>query len=369
MGENFERYQRQLLLKGFGEAGQQKLQDAKVLVIGAGGLGCPALQYLTAAGVGTIGIVDDDIVSLDNLHRQILYTTNDIGSSKVVMAAFALEQLNFDIDIIPYNTRLTNQNAIEIIIPYDIVIDGTDNFATRYLINDACVLLNKTLVYGAISQFEGQVAIFNHGENKVNYRDLFFLPDNTILNCEEAGVLGILPGIIGSMLANETIKLITGIGTPVINTLLTYNALTNQSHQFTISSRPETNSSIPEDEDAFAAMDYEFFCSTKTTASFNIEPTEFDDLLTDTNIQIIDVREKGELPLINDFKNINIPLTQLSQSFGDLMNEVIVVFCQTGKRSAQAVQQLFDHFGTTKKIYSLNGGIVNWKKHHAENVG
>ncbi|HTB52166.1 MAG TPA: HesA/MoeB/ThiF family protein [Ferruginibacter sp.] len=366
MSENFERYQRQLLLKGFGETGQQKLQDAKVLVIGAGGLGCPALQYLTAAGVGTIGIVDDDIVSLDNLHRQILYTTNDIGSAKVVMAAFALEQLNFDIDIIPYNTRLTNQNAIEIITPYDIVIDGTDNFATRYLVNDACVVLNKVLVYGAISQFEGQVAIFNYGTNATNYRDLFPTPDNTILNCEELGVLGVLPGIIGSMMANETIKLITGIGQPLVNTLLTFNALTNQSHQFTISPREETAKFIPANEQAFSEMNYELFCSANN--SFDIDANRFDELLNDTNVAIVDVREVGELPLL-DFKNVPVPLSQLTQSVYKLNKDTIVLVCQTGKRSTQAAQILLNHFGTTKKIHSLQGGIVNWKKQHAENVG
>jgi adenylyltransferase/sulfurtransferase len=369
MSEKFERYQRQLLLKGFGKRGQEKLQDAKVLVIGAGGLGCPALQYLTATGVGTIGIVDDDVVSLDNLHRQILYTTNDIGSSKVVMAAFALEQLNFDVDIIPYNTRLTNQNAIEIITPYDIVIDGTDNFATRYLINDACVLLNKILVYGAVSQFEGQIAILNADENGVNYRDLFPTPDTTILNCEEAGVLGVLPGIIGSMLANETIKFVTGIGKPLINTLLIYNALNNQSYQFNISKREETASLIPKDENAFAEMDYELFCSAKTNNLFDIEPRQFDNLLNDPTIKVIDVREEGELPLIEDFKNENIPLSQLPKYLPDLNNNTIVLVCQSGKRSTTAAQMLFDKFGPTKKIYSLKGGIVNWKKYHTENVG
>jgi molybdopterin/thiamine biosynthesis adenylyltransferase/rhodanese-related sulfurtransferase len=366
MSENFERYQRQLLLKGFGEAGQQKLQQAKVLVIGAGGLGCPALQYLTAAGIGTIGIVDNDVVTLNNLHRQVLYTTNDIGSAKVVMAAFALEQLNFDIDIIPYNTRLTNQNAIEIIAPYDIVIDGTDNFATRYLINDACVLLNKILVYGAISQFEGQVAVFNYGANAANYRDLFPSPDNTALNCEEAGVLGVLPGIIGSMMANETIKLLTGIGEPLINSLLTYNALTNQSQQFTISPRQESALLIPANEQAFTEMNYELFCS--TTNSFDISPKRFDELLNDATAAIVDVREAGELPLL-DFKNLPIPLSLLSQSVPVINNKVIVLVCQSGKRSAQAAKILLDHFGAEREIYSLQGGIVNWKKQHAENVG
>lgn len=177
MNRSYERYQRQIQLKGFGETGQQKLLRAKVLVIGAGGLGCPALQYLAAAGVGTIGIVDDDNVSLNNLHRQILYSVNDIGLPKVESAASVLRKLNPEINIIPFYQRLTVKNALETIQSFEIIIDGTDNFSTRYMINDACVLLDKPLIYGAISQFEGQVAIFNYckekNEKAANYRDIF----------------------------------------------------------------------------------------------------------------------------------------------------------------------------------------------------
>jgi len=202
----YERYQRQVLLKELGESGQQKLLAAKVVAIGAGGLGCPALLYLAAAGVGTIGIVDDDTVAIHNLHRQVLYSVNDIGSLKAEKAAVALQRLNPDIKIVAYTQRLTVENALEILGNFDIIIDGTDNFATRYLINDACVLLNKPIVYGAVSQFEGQVSIFNFrlNENKeaVNYRDIFPHPpkDDEILSCDEAGVLGVLPGIIGTMM-------------------------------------------------------------------------------------------------------------------------------------------------------------------------
>ena len=232
--ELYERYQRQIILPEFGEEGQQKLLKAKVLVIGAGGLSCPVLQYLTAAGTGTIGIVDDDVVALNNLHRQVLYSVGDIGSSKAERARHILHQLNPEIKILPYNERLTVQNALILFDEFDIIIDGTDNFSTRYMINDACVLMNKPLVYGAISQFEGQVSVFNfrqtENEEAVNYRDIFPDPpkEGEVLNCAEAGVLGALPGIIGTMMANETIKLITGIGEPLANQLLTYNALNNQ---------------------------------------------------------------------------------------------------------------------------------------------
>ena len=223
--KSYERYQRQILLKEFGIDAQQKLLQAKVLVIGAGGLGCPALQYLVAAGIGTIGIVDDDIVSLNNLHRQVLYTVNDIGLSKAEVAAEKLKALNDEINIISYNERLTNKNALALLMNMILLVDGTDNFSSRYMINDACVLLNKPLVYGAISKFEGQVAVFNIKDEiqirAINYRDLFPTPpkDDEVLNCAEAGVLGVLPGIIGTMQANETIKLITGIGKPLINTI------------------------------------------------------------------------------------------------------------------------------------------------------
>jgi len=223
----YERYQRQIILPDFGQEGQQKLLKAKILVIGAGGLGCPVLQYLAAAGVGTIGIVDDDVVAINNLHRQVLYSADDLGLSKAKRAAQILDQLNPGIRIIPYSERLTAQNALILFDEFDTIIDCTDNFSTRYMINDACVLMNKPLVYGAISRFEGQVAVFNFMRNgsdeAVNYRDLFPNPprEDEVLNCAEAGVLGPLAGIIGTMMANETIKLITGIGEPLANQLLT----------------------------------------------------------------------------------------------------------------------------------------------------
>src|SRR6187200_1774725 len=265
----YERYHRQIILPEFGEEGQQKLVLAKVLVIGAGGLGCPALQYLTAAGIGTIGIVDDDTVALNNLHRQVLYSVNDIDLSKAERATHILQQLNPGIKIISYNERLENKNALILFKEFDIIIDGTDNFSTRYLINDACVLLNKPLVYGAISQFEGQVSVFNpqplqsaESNEAVNYRDLFPEPpkEGEVLNCAEAGVLGVLPGIIGTMMANETIKLVTGIGEPLIEQLFTYNALNNQVYQLSLSSRKETRSLIPKNEKEFLKTDYEWLC-------------------------------------------------------------------------------------------------------------
>jgi molybdopterin/thiamine biosynthesis adenylyltransferase/rhodanese-related sulfurtransferase len=370
---SYERYQRQIILKEFGEAGQQKLLQAKVLVIGAGGLGCPVLQYLTAAGVGTIGIVDDDRVALSNLHRQVLYSVNDIGLRKAERAASVLRGLNPDINIIPFNQRLTVENALEIIRSFDIIIDGTDNFSTRYMINDACVLLDKPLVYGAISQFEGQVTIFNcHQENyvrQVNYRDLFPQPpkDDEVLNCAEAGVLGVLPGIIGTMMANETIKLITGIGQPLINRLLTYNALNNQVFELKLTAREETRSLIPAGETLFKQMNYEWLCAS-SPQSFEIEGDVFDNMLENENIDIIDVRETNELPVVNEFYNRRIPLGQIENSVATIKSDNVVIFCQSGKRSKQAAILLSGIFGTTKKIYSLKGGIENWKKQHEQQL-
>jgi adenylyltransferase/sulfurtransferase len=359
---SYERYGRQLLLKQFGETGQQKLLQARVLVVGAGGLGCPALQYLAAAGVGAIGIVDDDIVALSNLHRQVLYTVADIGLPKVERAAFFLQQLNPDIIITSYNERLTTRNALDIIGAFDIIVDGTDNFSTRYMINDACVLLDKPLVYGAVSQFEGQVAVFNHGKpdgrRSVNYRDLFPQPvgDSEVQNCAEAGVLGVLPGIIGTMQANEVIKMITGIGQPLINCLLTYNALSNQVYELELSVRKETESLIPANADLFRATDYNQLCS-----SAEIDLDKFDQAVEIGGATIIDVREPGEYPLVTEFYHIQIPLSQLREKAASIPGDTIILFCQSGKRSLQAVQYLS---GLAKNIYSLKGGILHWKANH-----
>ncbi len=230
------RYFRQLLLKGFGAAAQEKLLQSKVLVVGAGGLGCPALQYLAAAGIGTIGIADFDKVSLTNLHRQILYTANDIGAYKAEKAKNYLSNLNPEIEIISYLEKIEKENVNAIISKYDVIIDATDNLEARYTINDACVFLNKPFVLGAIHEYQGQVAILNYvdetNSKAISYRDIFpnLSAGSELPNCEANGVLGVLCGIIGTMQANEAIKLIAGIGTPLINKLLTYDSLTNETY-------------------------------------------------------------------------------------------------------------------------------------------
>ncbi|MEQ1798236.1 MAG: HesA/MoeB/ThiF family protein [Lacibacter sp.] len=360
----YERYQRQLILQGFGAEAQQKLLSASVLVIGAGGLGCPVLQYLTAAGVGSIGIVDDDVVALSNLHRQVLYNVQMIGKPKANCAVEVLQQLNPQTRFNIYNERLTNRNAANILSAFDVVVDGSDNFATRYLVNDACVLLNKPLVYGAISQYEGQLAVFNmlqNNERSANYRDLFPHPpkEGEVLNCAEAGVLGVLPGIIGSMMANETIKLITGTGKLLVNHLLTYNTLNNQTYVLEITALAETRSLIPATEAALLQTDYEWLCSSAIVVN-EIDVPEFNRLIANGTAAIVDVREKDELPVVTEFSHLQISLSQLQQHTAWLTEDTIVVFCLSGKRSAQAAKQLNELFGASKKIYSLKGGIQQW---------
>jgi adenylyltransferase/sulfurtransferase len=354
------RYQRQISLKEFGEQGQQKLQQAKVLVVGAGGLGCPALQYLTAAGVGLIGIVDHDCVELSNLQRQILYTTEDVGRPKVEVAAKRLIALNPDTKFQTYNVRITNANALEMIKDFDLVIDGSDNFSTRYLVNDACVLLDKPLVYGAVLRFEGQVAVFNLEDKlsniKTNYRDLFPEAPEFSLSCSEAGVLGVVPGIIGTMQATEALKVITGIGKPLINKLLTFNTLNNSFYDFDIVNS-ELNTVYPKTKESFKEFNYEQSCFTSVT---EISKEEFDNSLKESDVLFIDVREVDELPIVNDFKHLKLPLSRLKVEWNSITaNERIIVFCNSGQRSLQAVNVLRGHL-STDKVFSLKGGIAEY---------
>lgn len=364
-GSSYERYHRQMILPDFGTRAQKLLQESRVLVIGAGGLGCPILQYLTGAGVGCIGVVDGDQVSLSNLHRQILFTVDDIGLNKADVAVTRLRQLNPEISIESIPTTLTNQNAFDIMDRFDIIVDGTDNFATRYMINDACVLLQKTLVYGAVSRYEGQVAVFNHllssGERSANYRDIFPEPpkDGSVLNCADAGVLGILPGIIGTMQAAEVIKLITGIGELLVNRLLTYQFNDHQAFTVKISKQEQTASWIPANQKAFKAMDYVWLCSSPKQ-SLEIDAAEFDQLTRQGNIDIVDVRELHELPIVQEFSHLRIPLATMKDAIGQLKSDTVVVFCQSGKRSLQAAQELTTLWGDAKKVYSLQGGILSW---------
>ncbi|MEZ4901537.1 MAG: molybdopterin-synthase adenylyltransferase MoeB [Spirosomataceae bacterium] len=288
--QELHRYSRHLLIPELGMEGQEKLKAAKVLVVGCGGLGSPILLYLAAAGVGTIGIIDSDHVDESNLQRQVLYGTHSIGKPKVEETTKRLQSLNPLITIQPYFTALTSQNALAIFESYDLIIDGSDNFPTRYLVNDACVLSNKPFVSGAIYRFEGQVAIFNH-KNGPNYRDLFPTPPSPELapNCAEAGVLGVLAGIIGSLQSNEAIKLLTGIGTLLSGKLFVIDALT-------LTTRTIRIPLLPNRFEIKELIDYEAFCDVKPEAtSQDITPETLIKLMAENDdFQLIDVREPHE---------------------------------------------------------------------------
>ena len=260
--EELARYNRHIIIPEFGLAAQQKLKAAKVLVVGSGGLGSPLLLYLAAAGVGTIGIIDFDVVDDSNLQRQVLFGVSEVGKPKVEAAKARLQSLNPHINIVTYNAQLTSQNALELISQYDVVADGTDNFPTRYLVNDASVLAGKPNVYASIFQFEGQVSVFNYtnaqGETGPNYRDLYPTPPppGLVPNCAEGGVLGVLPGIIGSLQANEVIKVITGVGEPLSGRFFVFDALTFETRTLRIS-RQKDSPVIT------SLIDYEQFCGVK----------------------------------------------------------------------------------------------------------
>src|SRR5258705_6083032 len=297
--EELARYNRHIIIPEFGLEAQQKLKAAKVLVIGSGGLGSPALLYLAAAGVGTIGIVDFDIVDDSNLQRQVLFGVNEIGQPKVEAAKRRLASLNPYIEIKLYNTQLTSKNALDIIKDYDVVADGTDNFPTRYLVNDACLLLDKPNVYASIFQFEGQVSVFNHknknGERGPNYRDLYPTPPppGLVPSCAEGGVLGVLPGIIGSLQASEVIKIITGIGEPLNGRFFTFDALSFETRTFKIKRRDD-NPVNGQNPTIHGLIDYEQFCGVKAVEKPVREITAdelYDWQVTGEKFQLIDVRE------------------------------------------------------------------------------
>ena len=367
---SYERYQRQILLKEFGETAQQKLLLASVLVIGAGGLGCPALQYLVAAGVGNIGIIDFDVVELSNLQRQTLFSVDDIGKPKATVAAQKLHRINPEINIEVYREKLTNKNAWDILSRYQTIIDGSDNFSTRYMVNDACVLLKKPLVFGAVLRFEGQVAVFNNPAEPqhpvTSYRDLFPNPPSAhqAPSCNEAGVIGVLPGIIGTLQAAEAIKIITGIGEPLNNQMLTYNVNNNSFFKFLITPSNNRSVTVPTDKIEFENFDYDWHCGIVKNRE-EVTADEFDELRREGDVLVIDVRVIGEVPAVVEFPFLHIPLSVIDQKMNEISNSPkIVFFCQSGKRGRLAIQKMQGLCATTE-CYSLQGGIEAWKKNQA----
>lgn len=372
--EELERYSRHLIIPEFNIEGQKKLKAARVLVIGSGGLGSPALLYLAAAGVGTIGIVDFDKVDASNLQRQVLFTMNDVGRPKVEAAKERLLGLNPFIRVITYNTHLNSSNALEIFKNWDIVADGTDNFPTRYLINDACVLLGKVNVYASIFRFDGQVTVFNYkypnGEFGPNYRDLYPEPPppGLVPSCAEGGVLGVLPGIIGSLQANEAIKIITGLGEPLVGRMYALDALTFHTRIFKFKKDPN-NPLTGERPTITKLIDYDEFCGIpqqqkeEKRGSQGVKEVTAKELKAmldrHEDFQLIDVREKYEYEIVN-LRGELIPMNRILESVDKISrHKKVVVHCRSGNRSANVIKALEQKYGF-ENLYNLKGGILAW---------
>jgi molybdopterin/thiamine biosynthesis adenylyltransferase/rhodanese-related sulfurtransferase len=362
------RYSRHLLIPEVGLAGQRKLKAASVLVVGTGGLGSPASLYLAAAGVGRIGLVDYDQVEVSNLQRQILYGMSSLGQLKVETARQRLLDLNPDIQVYAYQEPFTSENARRIASDYDILIDGTDNFPTRYLINDLCVLTGKVYVYGSVYRFEGQASVFDARTGPC-YRCLFPEPPppGLVPSCAEGGVLGALPGIIGTLQATEALKLIIGIGEPLLGRLLLYNAIDMTFEYVRLKKNPHCKVCGPHPE-ITQLIDYFEFCGVpglehdegSAGAGWDITPRElFARLQEDTPLRLIDVREPHELEISHLPMAENIPLGQLASRLSELdSTQEMVVFCKTGTRSRRALELLVS--AGFRKAKNLQGGINAW---------
>lgn len=358
-----QRYNRQLILPGFGTEAQVKLKNASVLVIGAGGLGSPLLLYLAAAGVGHIGLVEYDQIALSNLHRQVIFDLSSVGKSKAQQAKTRMLALNPDIEVRLHECKINAGNAADIIASYDVVADGSDNFPTRYVVNDTCVSLGKALVYGAVYRFEGQVSVFNYcapsGETGPNYRDFFPLApsEGQVPSCSEGGVLGVLPGIIGAAQANEVIKVITGIGSVLSGRVFHFDALHFETHIWRINKRLKQPLSVLQGKEEFAEK-------AKVTAARNWQIVKSIDAqtlrnwqITGTLYQLIDVRRAEEVAMTN-INGASIPLADLIERQRELSRTgKVVLCCQSGTRSKQAIQLLQREFGFDN-LFNLEGGIA-----------
>ncbi len=362
-----ERYSRHLIMPEVAMAGQKKLRDAKVLLVGMGGLGAPASMYLAAAGVGCMGMVDFDVVDCTNLQRQIIYSTEDVGRSKLQAAAERLHGINPYLKIDAYETRLTSENALDILEKYDIIIDGTDNFPTRYLVNDACVLLGKPNVYGSIFRFEGQASVFYAKEGPC-YRCLYPEPPppGLVPSCAEGGVLGVLPGNVGLIQATETVKLILEKGESLIGRLLLFDALAMKYRELKLKKDPNCPL-CGENPSIHALIDYNEFCGVSTEAARVVLEPEFEISVMELKERmeggkapfILDVREAFELEISRLPDSKLIPLGELPTRMHELdRSGDIVVLCRSGIRSAQAVN--FLRQAGFNKVKNLTGGILDW---------
>jgi sulfur-carrier protein adenylyltransferase/sulfurtransferase len=365
--DEFQRYSRHLIMPEVGVEGQRKLKAARILCVGAGGLGAPATMYLAAAGVGTLGLVDFDVVDATNLHRQIIYGTNDVGRPKLQAAKARLETINPDVNVVTHEATLTSKNALEILRGYDIVVDGTDNFQTRYLVNDACVLLGIPNVYGSIFRFDGQASVFAAPGGPC-YRCIYPEPPppGLVPSCAEGGVLGVLPGIIGVIQATEAIKLVLGAGQPLVGRLLLYDALSMTFR--TLKLRRDAGCPVCGDAPTIRELiDYDAFCgitpaqpATSGPAVPAISVRELKERFDrNEDVFVVDVREPSEYQICRIPGSKLIPLGQLRARANELdRSQEIVVHCKMGGRSAKAVAQLQElGFG---RVRNLTGGILAW---------
>jgi adenylyltransferase/sulfurtransferase len=364
--EEVQRYSRHLIMPEVGMEGQLKLKRARVLTIGTGGLGAPLGLYLAAAGVGRLGLVDFDVVDNSNLQRQVTFTTVDVGKPKSEAAKARLSALNPSIEIVSYETRLTSDNALELFRDYDIIVDGTDNFPTRFLVNDACVLLGKPNVYGSIFRFEGQATVFGYPGGPC-YRCLYPEPPppGLVPSCAEGGVLGVLPGIVGSIQAMETIKLILGAGEPLVGRLLLFDALAMRFRELKLKRNPECPM-CGDHRTITKLIDYEEFCGIRgeeapamTDGMREISATELKTRQDrGDNLFVLDVREPHEYQICN-LNGKLIPLGDLQRRVNELDSSAeMVVHCRSGKRSADAIR--FLQTAGFKKLWNLKGGILAW---------
>lgn len=367
-----ERYSRHLIIPEFNLQGQRKLKEAHVLVIGSGGLGSPLLMYLAAAGVGHIGIVDFDVIEDHNLQRQVLFGVDQVGASKAHSAKERILKLNPHIEVTVHDTRITSANALELVSQYDVVADGTDNFPTRYLVNDACVLAGKTNVYASIYRFEGQCSVFNHlrpdGTRGPNYRDLFPSPPppGLVPSCSEGGVIGVLPGILGSLQALEVIKVLSGVGDVLDGRLFLFDAATFGTRTLKVRPNPK-NPLTGENPTQTELIDYEMFCGLgdkpkEERAVREIEPTALaEQLKADAPPVVIDVREPYEYAIAH-MDGILMPQDTVAERVADIPRDrPVVVHCRSGIRSARIIRMLEDDHGYDN-LLNLRGGILAWQE-------
>ena len=363
--EEIRRYSRHLILPEFGMSGQRKLKAGSVLLIGAGGLGSPLALYLAAAGVGHIGLVDFDVVDESNLQRQIAHGTSTLGVAKTESAKRRLKDLNPNVEVTTYEEQVTSENALDLMRPYDVIVDGTDNFPTRYLTNDASVMLGKPNVYGSIFRFEGQATVFHPKEGGPCYRCLYPEPPppGLVPSCAEGGVLGVLPGVIGTIQATEAIKLLAGIGEPLIGRLMLYDALSMRFRELKLRRNPECpvcgeNPSVTE------LIDYEQFCGIVPepvrASAYEITPVEVGEWLhSDSPPFLLDVREANEWEIGRLPGAVRISVNELQERMNELDTaREMVVYCRSGVRSGRAVDML--RAAGFRKVKNMTGGILRW---------